>query len=166
MVFTQGRYLKTRPDTPVYERKYDPEFIQALEFCLDGLLFRQKLRRDKYGTDAEEWPPSHTPVELKERWEAEEEAEERRIQVLLEIPTPEDEPPLLQPPLKITRKRNLDDVSSSSNGCPNPAPLMTPTKRRSASSSCSTVGQDHKAFVGIHLECHRKQPSARRRLDC
>ncbi|EFW16572.1 hypothetical protein D8B26_001430 [Coccidioides posadasii str. Silveira] len=110
-----------RPDTPICERKCDPQFIKKLEFCLDGLLFIQTLRRRNYGDDAEEWPPSHTPVKLKGRWEAEQEAEARRIQSVLEIPTPEYEPPGAPP--MITKKRSLDDIPSSR--CSNPPSSVT-----------------------------------------
>jgi hypothetical protein len=70
VVSTQGQHLRPCPDTPVSQRNYDPRFIERLDLSLNRLLFVLKIRQCKYGDDAEEWPPSHTPIELKERWKA------------------------------------------------------------------------------------------------
>lgn len=84
VVETQGRYLKSRPRSPIFAREHDPRFVEELEKGLERLLFVQRQRHNKYGKDAEEWPPSHTPEELKERWQEE---TQREIDAMLGTPT-------------------------------------------------------------------------------
>lgn len=89
IVSTQGYYLEGYPGTPVFTHRNNPAFLRELDAALDLLLFRQRLRTHKYGKeDAEEWPPSHTPPELRQRYDEEKEAEQARMEALLEISTP------------------------------------------------------------------------------
>lgn len=107
VVFTQGQYFKPRPDTPVHERAYDPSFVEKLELGLNGLLFVQRCRLRKDGPDANDWPPGHTPVQLREEWEE----EYQRDLAILDMPTPEDD--IVETPALLIRKRKLDDFSLS-----------------------------------------------------
>jgi len=69
-VRTQGKHLVSRPSTPLHCFGPDPNFLQKLDASLESLVSRQTLRTRVYGEDiAEEWPISHTPSELKHKWE-------------------------------------------------------------------------------------------------
>ncbi|KAI1945396.1 hypothetical protein LOZ12_003197 [Ophidiomyces ophidiicola] len=125
VVSTQGQYLKPRPETPAIEQHYDPAFVRDLEIHLDGLLYCQLLRREKYGDTADEWPPSHTPPEIKEKWMTKREEEMKIRQALLEIPTPEEEELILKLQPISTKKRKQQDSSPITNPCLGPLPLDT-----------------------------------------
>ncbi|KAL9616119.1 MAG: hypothetical protein Q9160_008975 [Pyrenula sp. 1 TL-2023] len=69
VVTTAGAHLVTQPPTPVLSYMGTEQWARALHQKLDFLLHRQEIRYLKYGKDnAEEWPMSHTPPELKEPW--------------------------------------------------------------------------------------------------
>ncbi len=69
MVETQGRHLVARPNTPVYTRSFDPEFVRLLESGLGRLNLIKGLREFKYGqAAADEWLRGHTPTELREEY--------------------------------------------------------------------------------------------------
>ncbi|KAI1938958.1 hypothetical protein LOZ66_003035 [Ophidiomyces ophidiicola] len=123
VVSTQGQYLKPRPETPAIEQHYDSEFARNLEIHLKSLLYCQSLRRKHYGDTADEWPPSHTPPEIKEKWMAKREEQRKIRNALLEIPTPEEEEPALKLPRINTKKRKQEDASPILNPRPGPLPL-------------------------------------------
>ncbi|KAF3480243.1 uncharacterized protein GIQ15_05590 [Arthroderma uncinatum] len=130
VVSTQGHHLRPRPNSPIFERKHDPEFLEKLDFFLDDLLFLQKLRRRKYGNEvADEWPPSHTPTEIKDRWKTEQEEEQRKIKALLDIPTPPT-PADVQvwtiPRMASKRRRPADSAYSSGP----PTPVLSRKRRK------------------------------------
>ncbi|KAM5445808.1 hypothetical protein MaudCBS49596_007097 [Microsporum audouinii] len=89
VVSTQGRFLRPRPETPTFDPEYDPDFAHKLAFLLDGVPFRQKVRRRKYGEEiVEEWIEGHTPIEIREKWISEQEEKMRQHDAILENPTP------------------------------------------------------------------------------
>ncbi|KAK2873807.1 hypothetical protein FQN49_002053 [Arthroderma sp. PD_2] len=144
VVSTQGHHLKPHPDTPVFEREVEPQFVEKLNFLLAGLLFGDTLRRRKYGDEVvDEWPDGHTPTEIREQWKSEQEADERRVQALLEIPTPPTPgdtcPPWESP--TTARKRNLEDVSPSSSDSFDPPTPVPSRKRRKYIRSKPSFGQ-------------------------
>lgn len=82
-VETQGRYLLPRPRTPVYTGPADPNFAKMLHISLNSLLLVQKWRRDRYGAqDAEEWPISHTPGEVKEVYREKQKRRQEALEAL------------------------------------------------------------------------------------
>lgn len=82
VVSSQGHYLVAPPDTPVIASNLDPSELQSR---LESLLRVQHLRCHLYGGEnAEEWPISHTPLEIRERYFN----EQKRVEALLEVPTP------------------------------------------------------------------------------
>ncbi|KAI1949863.1 hypothetical protein LOZ57_002342 [Ophidiomyces ophidiicola] len=123
VVSTQGRYLKPRPETPAIEQHYDSKFVKELEIHLDSLLYEQSLRRKNYGDAADEWPPSHTPPEIREKWMAKRDEQRKIRQALLEIPTSEEEEEPVPKPRYRTKKRKQEKVSPILNPRPGPLPL-------------------------------------------
>ena len=92
IVETQGRGLRTRPNTPVPRPTpySDAEFVALLRRRLNLLVtFRQYHRRRKYGDDvANEWPAGRTPVDVRERWISSVEEEKR---LLVDYPPTDEE---------------------------------------------------------------------------
>ena len=69
VVGTQGRHLVARPNTPIYSKPFDPEFVYLLKSGLERLDLRHSIRSHKYGqAAADEWPAGHTPIELREEY--------------------------------------------------------------------------------------------------
>ncbi|KAM5508013.1 hypothetical protein McanMca71_001284 [Microsporum canis] len=89
VVSMQGRFLRPRPETPTFDPEYYPDFARKLAFLLDGVPFRQKVRRRKYGEEiVEEWIEGHTPIEIREKWISEQEKKMKQHDAILENPTP------------------------------------------------------------------------------
>ena len=76
IVATQGAYLVTRANTPVFETTHDEEFAAKLSWTLNGAVIGQMARRIKYREAADEWPIGRTPPEVKEKRKAELKAQE------------------------------------------------------------------------------------------
>jgi len=90
LVDTQGQYLLKRPSTPIYSQEHDLKFSQHLTERLESLVNIQNFRTHKYGVDvAEEYPISHTPIEIKSSWETEQAAFDKFLDEL--PPTPSDD---------------------------------------------------------------------------
>lgn len=86
VVATAGAHLVTQPSTPFLPPFAGSEqWTLAVHRQLERLLFRQELRCTMYGRDnAEEWPESHTPQEMKEAWRE----RQRAIQWEIDHPGP------------------------------------------------------------------------------
>ncbi|KAL9621090.1 MAG: hypothetical protein Q9160_004475 [Pyrenula sp. 1 TL-2023] len=66
IVSTQGAYLVRRPETPIYPSRLD---LYRVDLKVNTLVTLQKWRVQMYGPeDAEEWPVSHTPPEIRQRY--------------------------------------------------------------------------------------------------
>ena len=123
IVETQGRHLTTKPATPVPPRLWpeDIEFITELHRSLDRLLnFSLILRRQKYGEIADEYPRGWTPVDVRERWIAEQEEHERELERMLEegYTTTDEEAEnstFPAPPQSSRRKRDRDEEDEGDN---------------------------------------------------
>jgi hypothetical protein len=78
IVGTQGRYLVTLPNSPVYHVPVD--FDEMLHRKLDAALFLQGLRVRQYGSSiAEEWPNHLTPPGIREEYFRKRDAEAKRM---------------------------------------------------------------------------------------
>ncbi|KAI5922761.1 hypothetical protein F4810DRAFT_711350 [Camillea tinctor] len=82
----QGAYLHTRPPTPIHTEQNVQEFANTLATTLGRVLFKQEIRRRRYGNVADEWPPGRTPPEVLDKHKAEMKA----LMAFLEAPTPSD----------------------------------------------------------------------------
>ncbi|KAM5464372.1 hypothetical protein MferCBS49748_005522 [Microsporum ferrugineum] len=81
----EGYVFKSWLDTAVV---VDEKFY-GLAFLLNGVPFRQKVRRRKYGEEiVEGWIEGHTPIEIREKWISEQEEKMRLHGAILENPTP------------------------------------------------------------------------------
>ncbi|KAL9621082.1 MAG: hypothetical protein Q9160_004467 [Pyrenula sp. 1 TL-2023] len=111
---SQGVHLAPYPDTPVFPVRLD---IEDLKIRINTLLTVQIWRRRKYGNeDAEEWPISHTPQELRQQYHDQVE----RDRAILEADTPtEDQTP-------------INEVTAKEKSSGSSTPQLTPSQASSS----------------------------------
>lgn len=121
---SQGVYLAPYPDTPVFPEPLD---IDDLKLRLNHLLTVQIWRRHQYGNEnADEWPISHTPPELQQRYRD----RVARARAIVEADTPPEE------------RTPVNEVTVKENSSKNSTPQLSPSQASSPGAEKRTSTPD------------------------